>query len=258
MSPFSMPTTRPTPTTGWATPDRHRPRRHDAHLPYDVLGRQTADAVTTLGSGVNGTVRRLTTAYNSDDPPYLYTSYNAAVGGTIVNQVEDVYDGLGQLTGEYQEQAGAVNTSTSAEVQYAYTQMSGGQNNSRLTQMVYPNGRTIDDVLQHRPGQLISRLSAIADDNGGSPGTTLEGYSYLGLDTIVQYAHPEDGINLTYIQQTGEHQPHHRRRRPVHRPGPLRPRGRPGLVEPDDRRRPPTASSTATTATGTCWTRTTW
>ena len=26
---------------------------------YDVVGRQTADAVTTLGSGVNGTVRRL-------------------------------------------------------------------------------------------------------------------------------------------------------------------------------------------------------
>ena len=30
---------------------------------YDVVGRQAADAITTLGSGVNGTVRRLTTAY---------------------------------------------------------------------------------------------------------------------------------------------------------------------------------------------------
>ena len=50
----------------------------------------------------------------------------------------------------------------------------------------------------------ISRLSAIADDNAGTPGTTLEGYTYLGLNTIVQYAHPQDGINLTYIQQTGD------------------------------------------------------
>ncbi len=44
--------------------------------------------------------------------------------------------------------------------------MAGGQNNSRLTQMVYPNGRAIDN-----PGldKSISRLIAIADDNNGSP-----------------------------------------------------------------------------------------
>ncbi len=116
--------------------------------------------MTTLGSGVDGSVRRLTTAYNTDDLPYLYTSYNAASGGTIVNQVEDVYNGLGQLTGEYQEQNGAVNTSTTPEVQYAYTEMSGGQNNSRLTQMIYPNGRDARRRLQHRPGQHRSAASA--------------------------------------------------------------------------------------------------
>ena len=171
---------------------------------YDVLGRQTADAVTKLGSGVDGSVRRLTTAYNSDDLPYLYTSYNAASGGSIVNQVEDVYNGLGQLTGEYQEQGGVVNTLTSPETQYVYTEMSGGQNNSRLTQMIYPNGRTLDYVYNSGLDSSISRLSAIADDNSGTPGTTLEGYTYLGLDTIVQYSHPEDGINLTYIQQAGD------------------------------------------------------
>jgi len=41
---------------------------------YDVLGRQTADAVTTLGSGVDGSVRLLTTAYDTGDRPYLFTS----------------------------------------------------------------------------------------------------------------------------------------------------------------------------------------
>jgi hypothetical protein len=30
---------------------------------FDVLGRQTADAVTTLGTGVDGAVRRLETAF---------------------------------------------------------------------------------------------------------------------------------------------------------------------------------------------------
>ena len=173
---------------------------------YDVLGRPTSDAVTTLGAGVDGSVRRQTVAYNALGLPYLYTSYNAASGGSIVNQVQDVYNGLGQLTGEYQEQTGAVNTSTTPEVQYDYTEMSGGQNNSRLTQMVYPNGRTLDYVYNSGLDSTISRLSAIADDNAGTPGTTLEAYTYLGLNTIVQYAHPQDGINLTDIQQTGDTQ----------------------------------------------------
>jgi hypothetical protein len=50
------------------------------------------------------------------------TSYNSATGrssGYVVNQVEDLYNGLGQLTSEYQEHGGTVNTSTSKEVQYA-------------------------------------------------------------------------------------------------------------------------------------------
>ena len=57
---------------------------------YDVLGRQTADAVTTLGSGVDGAVRRIETAYDTQGNPYLFTSYDAASGGSVVNQVQDV------------------------------------------------------------------------------------------------------------------------------------------------------------------------
>jgi RHS repeat-associated protein len=105
------------------------------------------------------------------------------------------------LTGEYQEHTGAVNTTTSPEVQYADTEMAGGVNNSRPTGMTYPNGRKIDFVYNTGLDSGISRISAIADDSGG---TTLEGYSDLGLDTIVQRAHPEPNINLSDIQQTGE------------------------------------------------------
>ncbi len=171
---------------------------------YDVLGRQVSDAVTTLGSGVDGSVRRLTTAYNSTGQAYLYTSYNAASGGSIVNQVEDVYNGLGQLTGEYQEQGGAVNLSTTPEVQYAYTAMSGGQNNSRLTSMTYPNGRVVDYVYNSGLDAAISRVSALADDSGGTPSTTLQAYSYLGLGTIVAMNDVQAGVELTYIQQSGD------------------------------------------------------
>jgi YD repeat-containing protein len=171
---------------------------------YDVLGRVISDAVTTLGSGVDGAVLRLTTAYDTGGRPYLFTSYNAASGGSIVNQVEDLFNGLGQLTTEYQESGGAVNTSTSPKVQYAYTEMSGGQNNSRPVSMTYPNGRVLDYVYNSGLDSAVSRISALADDSGGSPSTTLESYGYLGLGTIVVRTRPEAGIALTYLHQTGD------------------------------------------------------
>jgi hypothetical protein len=61
---------------------------------------------------VGGTVRRIDTAYDSQGNPYLFTSYADTVGTTVVNQVQDTFNGLGQLTNEYQSHSGAVNTST--------------------------------------------------------------------------------------------------------------------------------------------------
>ena len=93
---------------------------------YDVLGRQTSDAVTTLGTGVDGGVRLISTAYDGQGNPYLVTSYNATSGGSVVNQVQRVYNGLGQMTADYQAASGAVSIGTTPVVQYAYTEMSGG------------------------------------------------------------------------------------------------------------------------------------
>jgi YD repeat-containing protein len=43
-------------------------------LSYDVLGRVVSDQVTTLGSGVDGSVRRIDTAYDGRGNAYLITS----------------------------------------------------------------------------------------------------------------------------------------------------------------------------------------
>jgi len=56
-----------------------------------------------------------------------------------VNQVQDVYNGYGQLITQYQEHGGAVNTASSAKVQYGYSQPTGA-NYSRLSSETYPNG----------------------------------------------------------------------------------------------------------------------
>jgi RHS repeat-associated protein len=164
---------------------------------YDVLGRLTSDNVTTLGAGVDGTVRQITYAYDSQGNNYLITSLDA--NSNIVNQVQRIFNGLGQLTGEYQSHSGAVVQGSTPEVQYAYTEMSGGQNNSRLTSITYPSGYVLNFNYNTGLDSNISRLSSISDSGG-----TLESYLYLGLDTVVERDHPQNNVNLTYISQNGQ------------------------------------------------------
>jgi hypothetical protein len=46
------------------------------------MGRVVSDAVTRLGSGVDGSVRRIEYAYSSQGNTYLITSFDAASSGT--------------------------------------------------------------------------------------------------------------------------------------------------------------------------------
>src|SRR5262249_24735767 len=109
------------------------------------------------------------------------------------------FNGLGQMTKEYQSHSGAVNTSTSPNVQYAFSEMSGGANHSRLVSMTYPNGKVLNFNYSSGLNDSISRLSSLCDSTG-----TLESYDYLGLATVVRRAHSQIGVDLTYIKQTGE------------------------------------------------------
>jgi hypothetical protein len=109
----------------------------------------------------------------------------------VANEVEDVYNGLDQLIQQYE----SATYLTMPSVQYIYLGLSDG-NNSRLTEIVYPDGYTIDYNYATRLDNDICRLTSISDFTG-----TLESYKYLGLNTIVEMDHPETGINLTYISQ---------------------------------------------------------
>jgi len=165
---------------------------------YDVVGRQTADAITTLGSGVDGTVRRLTTAYDTQGNPYLFTAYDASSGGNVVNQVKRDFNGLGQLTSEWQSHSGAV-TGSSPRIQYAYSEMPSGANHSRLTSVTYASGYTVNYNYASGLDANISRLSSLSDASN-----TLEAYSYLGLGTVVKRAHSQSGVDLSYIKLSTE------------------------------------------------------
>src|SRR5262249_1803475 len=174
-------------------------RRGNQHgYTYDVLGRLTSDAVTTLGSDTDGAIRRLDTAYDSAGRPFLFTSSSAVGLGVIVNQVQRTFNGLGQLVSEVQCHTGAVALCTGGapSVQYTYSEMAGGANHSRLTRITYPTStRALDYVYATGLDDSLSRLSALAVSH-----TTLEAYTYLGLSTVVKRAHPEPNVDLTYFQ----------------------------------------------------------
>jgi RHS repeat-associated protein len=166
---------------------------------FDVLGRQTSDTVPVLGAGVDSSIRRIQTAYDSQGNPYLFTSdANTVDPSPLANQVQRIHNGLGQLTGEYQANAGAVVIGTTPAVRYTYNEMANGANNSRATSTIYPNGRVVNYNYDAGLDDKITRLSSISDSTG-----VLEKYAYLGLGTVVNRAHPQNGVDLTYISQTG-------------------------------------------------------
>jgi hypothetical protein len=86
-------------------------------------------------------------------------------------------------------------------VQYTYTEAATA-NNSRLTSITYPNGRVINYNYNTGVDDTICRLSSISETVNHVT-TTLESYSYLGLDTVVKRAHPQPGVDLTYIDPAG-------------------------------------------------------
>jgi YD repeat-containing protein len=156
---------------------------------YDILGRQTADTVTALGPGVDGTVIEITTAYDAGGRPYLYTSYGYQGGLIMRNQVQQTYDSLGHLLTEYQKHA-----LYSSTIYYSYAFAS---NNLRLVALRDPaNGYYVSYTYNPGVDDAISRVSQISN----LPGSDVESYSYLGLNTVVERSQTVAGdppVNLT-------------------------------------------------------------
>lgn len=96
--------------------------------------------MTTLGSGVDGAVRRVETTYEVRGMVEMVTNYDAMTSGSAVNEVKFTYNSFAQLTLSEQEHGGAVDGST-LEVQYYYE--TGSSNTIRPMTVTYPDGRTL-------------------------------------------------------------------------------------------------------------------
>jgi len=165
-------------------------------MEFDLAGRQTQKRVTTLASGFDGAVRRITTAYDSFGRTSTITQHDAASGGSVVDEVKYTYDDWGDVEKFEQDKNSAVGASGSVddyEVSYTYeTKTSPGRNTIRKTTMTLPSGKVITYAYLNREGQYdnaSSRLTAIKDG-----AVYLAEYMYNGVGQVVKTEYLEADV----------------------------------------------------------------
>ena len=105
---------------------------------YDALGRVTGDIVSTLGTGIDGALRRVGTTYNTQGQIDRITNYSDVAAITVTSELARQYNGLMQTTREYQSVAGAVNTATTPPVDYAFSEMAAEPTTVALLRSLIP------------------------------------------------------------------------------------------------------------------------
>ena len=145
---------------------------------YDLLGRQIQDIVMTLGANVEGSVRRIDTAYEVRGMVTLVTSYANTVGTTVVNQLTLDYNSYQQLISEQQDQSAS--SGPNLTVSYAYED--GSANTIRPTGITYPYS-SLALVYGYATGDddALSRISSVSFN-----GVTVAAYKYFGMGSVAE------------------------------------------------------------------------
>lgn len=165
---------------------------------YDDAGRRIEDTVSTLGSGVDGAVRRIEHSYDNRRRLEKVTSYDATTMGSVESQTQYSYNDFGQVTKEYQQHGSSVNVSTSPVVEYGHED--GGSNTTRIKSITYPDGRQLDYGYGTSGSQsdIASRIVTIKDG-----ATTLATYEYAGSGMLVTQTQNEPGTSKTLALGSG-------------------------------------------------------
>jgi RHS repeat-associated protein len=165
---------------------------------YDEFGRRTANVVTTLGSGVDGSVRRIEYSFNDQERIEKITCFDAVTAGNVQSEILYQYNDFGQITREYQQHGDEVDLMTTPFVEYNYAD--GSANTIRLVSMTYPDGRQID-YGYGTSGSTTDRTGRVATIKIGS--TTLATYTYLGSGQLVSKYYNQPEILRTIVTGSG-------------------------------------------------------
>ncbi|MCD4728659.1 MAG: hypothetical protein K8R46_13420 [Pirellulales bacterium] len=165
---------------------------------YDLLGRQTSDKITAVDGSIFQGVLRVEHDYEVRGMVEQVTSYDAATGGSAVNDVKLAYDDFGLLETDQQEHLGAIGAG-SLSVQYA--RANGADNHTRLNTVTYPNGRVLHHEYSSGNDSDLSRVSYLSETNSG--GTQYAAYTYLGAGQIVKVDYPQPDLRYNLAHGSG-------------------------------------------------------
>jgi len=169
------------------------------------------ESVTTLPMGVDGTIRSISHTYDNLNRCQHITSYASTGGaGAVINDIQYAYyNSTGNVVTSYQSHSGAVNTSSSLNVQYTYDATTIGSvysNQLRLQTEVHPDSRAIyfDYGSSGSPTTAYNATSTIYEIWDGSPsGTGLALYDYNGAGTRLALATlPQPSFKLDRFEGT--------------------------------------------------------
>ncbi len=157
--------------------------------------RLTADAVVTLGTGIDGAVRRQEYRYDAMGRGTLFTAYDAAEGGAVVNEVRRDYNGLGQLVREWQSHAGSVDVATTQFVtnldrnQYGY---------DRAGNRLFKDNTLISDLSEQYAYDALGQLT---DYQQGTPTSAVTRTQSWDLDALGNW----NTVTTDSVEMTREH-----------------------------------------------------
>jgi len=146
-------------------------------------------AVTADAIAAGDMDRRVPTGRSGSETGRVARALNA-----MLTQIQDAFNGLGQLITEYQSHSGAVNTGTTPKVQYSYTLMSGGVNNSRLTGITYSNAANPTPNVGFAYDPYFPRLASMTDGTGTTQ------YSYVPVGALGALHFPQQRVHFRHRQ----------------------------------------------------------
>ncbi|MBX3363099.1 MAG: hypothetical protein KF705_16890, partial [Phycisphaeraceae bacterium] len=148
---------------------------------FDAGGRETHRRATTIASGFDATVKRISTTYDSLGRTELVTSWdNATPGsGSVLNEVKNGFDGWGNLTSFKQDPDSAVGGSGFYEVSYSIAKAAtaGTRQTLRRSSMTLA-GKTWTLEYSSTGSLLDADASRVTNIKDGS--TAVSRYWYLG------------------------------------------------------------------------------
>ncbi|MCP3936341.1 MAG: hypothetical protein GY708_13325 [Actinomycetia bacterium] len=171
---------------------------------FDDSGREEHRRVTTLDSGFDGDVRRISTTYDDLGRRELITQYdNATVGsGSVTDEVKYTYEGWGYISKIEQDNDSAVAPSGGDEYEISYTyekKQAIGRNTIRRVNFVAPSGNTFDHEYRSVGDRFDDDCSRVTHIDDGA--TLLALYSYNGVGHVVGIDY--SGIDIKMERFTG-------------------------------------------------------